>query len=112
MGQNNGAEQQVVERAENGNGYRWHCFDGQFHRLPKDWRFPCVGVFDIWKHWWIGDSVHGVPPPPPPPLRMLSAEDMKFWITFRYHKKSYMQGWVPTGTGSDFQEKHFVISSF
>ena len=61
IGNNNGAEQQVVERVENGNGYRWHCFDGQFHRLPKDWRFPRVGVFDIWKHWWIGDSVRGIP---------------------------------------------------
>ena len=73
VGNNNGAEQQVAERVENGNGYRWHCFDGQFHRVPKDWRFPRVGVFDIWKHWWIGDSVRGVPP-----LRMLSAEDIKF----------------------------------
>ena len=59
---NIGAEQQVVERVENGNGYRWHCFDGQFHRLLKDWRFPHVGVFDIWKHWWISDSVCIVPP--------------------------------------------------
>ena len=73
IGDNNGAEQQVVERVENGNGYRWHCFDGQLHLLPKDWRFPRVGVFDIWKHWWIGDSVRGVPP-----LRMISAKDMKF----------------------------------
>ena len=31
IGNNNGAEQRVVERVENGNGYRWHCFDGQFH---------------------------------------------------------------------------------
>ena len=51
--QGGGTGHQVED--ERGRVYRWHYFDGQFHRVPKDWRFPRVGVLDIWKHWWIGD---------------------------------------------------------
>ena len=62
-----------AQRIETGQGYRWHYFDGQFHRVPKDWRFPCIGVLDAWKQWWIGDSVQGIPP-----LRMLDSKDLEF----------------------------------
>ena len=69
--QGGGTGHQVED--ERGRVYRWHYFDGQFHRVPKDWRFPRVGVLDIWKHWWIGDLVRGIPP-----LRMVKPEDLKF----------------------------------
>ena len=58
---------------ETGQGYRWHYFDGRFHHVLKDWHFPCIGVLDTWKQWWIGDSVQGIPP-----LRMLDSKDLEF----------------------------------
>ena len=58
---------------ETGQGYHWDYFDGCFHRVPKDWCFPCIGVLDAWKQWWIGDSVWGIPP-----LRMLDSKDLEF----------------------------------
>ena len=62
-----------AQRIETGQGYRWHYFDGQFHRVLKDWHFPRIGVLDAWKQWWIGDSVWGIPP-----LRMLDSKDLEF----------------------------------
>ena len=35
--------------------------------MPEDWRFPRVGVSDMWNKWWIGDTVRGIPP-----LRMIT----------------------------------------
>ena len=58
---------------ETGQGYHWHYFDGCFHHVPKDWHFPCIGVLDAWKQWWIGDSVWGIPL-----LRMLDSKDLEF----------------------------------
>ena len=63
----------VPERIETGDGYRWHFYRGSFHRVPEDWRFPRVGVSDMWNKWWIGDTVRGIPP-----LRMLTPQDIKF----------------------------------
>ena len=45
-----------AQRIETGQGYCWHYFDGHFHHVPKDWRFPHIGVLDTWKQWWIGVS--------------------------------------------------------
>ena len=58
---------------ETGQGYCWHYFDGHFHHVLKDWRFPHIGVLDEWKQWWIDDSVWGIPP-----LRMLDSKDLEF----------------------------------
>ena len=41
--------------------------------MPEDWRFPQVGVSDIWNKWWIGDTVRRIPP-----LRMITPQDIKF----------------------------------
>ncbi|KAG7348762.1 hypothetical protein IV203_011359 [Nitzschia inconspicua] len=35
---------------------------GGFHRVPADWRFPRCGVQDLWRQWWIGDTVRQVSP--------------------------------------------------
>ena len=64
---------EATERVETGVGYQWHYFDGRINRVPKDWRFPRVGVLDAWRQWWIGDSVRNVPP-----LRNLKASDLEF----------------------------------
>ena len=61
------------EHVETGRGYQWHYFDGRYHPVPKDWRFPRVGVYDAWKQWWIGDSVRNIPP-----IRSIKAVDLKF----------------------------------
>jgi hypothetical protein len=61
-----------AERVETNTGYRWHMYGGRFHRVPSDWRFPRVGVLDLWKQWWIGDSVRGVPP-----LKLLQVKDLE-----------------------------------
>lgn len=61
----------LVERVETNQGYRWHMFGGRFHRVPADWRFPRIGVFDLWQQWWIGDMVRGVPP-----LKILHVKDL------------------------------------
>mmetsp|Transcript_20614 Transcript_20614/g.44607 ORF Transcript_20614/g.44607 Transcript_20614/m.44607 type:complete len:108 (-) Transcript_20614:172-495(-) len=42
-------------------------------RVSSTWRFPRGGMYSIWKQWWLGDSVKGVPP-----LCMLDARDMEF----------------------------------
>ena len=70
---NGNAEANVAERIETGQGYRWHSYRGSFHRVPEDWRFPQVGVSDMWNKWWIGDTVRGIPP-----LRMITPQDIKF----------------------------------
>ncbi|KAG7350138.1 hypothetical protein IV203_009498 [Nitzschia inconspicua] len=31
-------------------------------RVPADWRFPRCGVQDLWRQWWIGDTVRQVSP--------------------------------------------------
>ena len=64
---------EATERVETGVGYQWHYFDGRINRVPKDWRFPRVGVLKAWRQWWIGDSVRNVPP-----LRNLKASDLEF----------------------------------
>jgi hypothetical protein len=60
-------------RIETGDGYSWHFFRGTYHRVPEDWRFPRIGVRNIWRQWWVGDTVRSIPP-----LRMLTAQDLKF----------------------------------
>jgi hypothetical protein len=30
----------VSERIETGGGYQLHMYEGSFHRVPKEWRFP------------------------------------------------------------------------
>jgi hypothetical protein len=60
-----------VERIETGRGYVLHFYGGGFHRVPADWRFPRCGVSDLWRQWWIGDTVRQVPP-----LRFLDPRDV------------------------------------
>ena len=74
IGQGTGdAEADEAQCIETGQGYHWHYFDGCFHHVCKDSCFPCIGVLDTWKQWWIGDSVQGIPP-----LRMLDSKDLEF----------------------------------
>ena len=70
---NGNAQANVAECIETGKGYQWHLYRGSFHRVPEDWRFPRVGVSDMWNKWWIRDTVRGIPP-----LRMLTPQDIKF----------------------------------
>jgi hypothetical protein len=56
---------------ENGKVYSVHFYLGRYRRVPADWRVPRCGVFDVWRMWWIGDSVRKVPP-----LKMLSCKDI------------------------------------
>ena len=58
-----------------GNRYRYHCYNGRFHKIPRDWRFPRVGVMDVWRQWWIGDTVRSIPP-----LKKLFAADLKHLV--------------------------------
>lgn len=60
------------KRVENGKVYTVHYYHNSYKRVPIDWRFPRCGVADLWRHWWIGDSVRQIPP-----LRMLSNIDVK-----------------------------------
>jgi len=71
----NGGQSAVVqpECVETGENYKIHTHSGQLSRVPVDWHFPCCGVFDLWRQWWIGDQVRQVPP-----LRLLSREDVAF----------------------------------
>jgi hypothetical protein len=57
---------------ENGRTYYLHYYGGFYKRVPADWRFPRCGVQDLWRHWWIGDSVRQIPP-----LRCRTNEDVK-----------------------------------
>jgi len=61
-----------AERIETGQGYRLHVYGGVLHRVPADWRFPRCGVLDMWRQWWIGDSVRHIHP-----LRLLKIEDVQ-----------------------------------
>ena len=70
---NGNAQANVGEHIKTGQGYRWHLYRGSFHRMPEDWRFPWVGVSDMWNKWWIGDTVCGISP-----LRMITPQDIKF----------------------------------
>jgi hypothetical protein len=59
---------------ETGGGARkpeYHCYDGKIRQVPRDWRFPRCGLLDLWRQWWIGDFVRGVPP-----LQNLQARDL------------------------------------
>jgi hypothetical protein len=61
-----------VQRVENGRVYELHQYDGMYKRLPADWRWPRCGVADLWKMWWIGDSVRNIPP-----LQRIESRDVK-----------------------------------
>jgi hypothetical protein len=64
----------TINRAEVGRTYELHFFGGEIHCLPKDWLWPRCGVFNLWRQWWIGDSVQKVPP-----LRILDQKDFRFF---------------------------------
>jgi hypothetical protein len=53
--------------------YRVHVHSGGFSRLPVDWRFPRCGIRDLWRQWWMGDTVRSIPP-----LRKIKASDVFF----------------------------------
>jgi hypothetical protein len=52
----------VNDQPEMGRRYMVHFYGGGIHRLPKDWRFPRCGVFDLWRQWMIGNDVRNIPP--------------------------------------------------
>lgn len=52
-------------------GFKVHVYEGHFHRVPQDWRIPRCGVRDLWRQWWIGDTVKQVPP-----LRFFKTRDI------------------------------------
>ena len=58
-------------REDVGTFYRPHFYGGKFHRVPVDWRFPRCGLLDLWRQWWIGDTIR-----PIPPLRLLKTTDI------------------------------------
>jgi hypothetical protein len=62
----------VRERVEDGTGYKLHYYDGCFHRVPSDWRIQRLGVHDMWRQWWIGDTVLQIPP-----VKYLTIQDIK-----------------------------------
>jgi hypothetical protein len=49
-----------------------HYYRGQYHRVPKLWRFPNCEVFNVWRQWLVGDRVLNIPP-----LKVLKACDVK-----------------------------------
>ena len=69
---NGNAQANEGKRIKTGQSYQWHSYRGSFHRVSEDWRFPQVGVSDMWNKWWIGDTVHGIPH-----LRMVTPQDIK-----------------------------------
>ena len=60
------------DRTETGEGYLLHYYNGKYHRVPQNWRFPRCGLQDLWRQWWIGDNIKNVPP-----LRLLQTIDIK-----------------------------------
>jgi hypothetical protein len=70
---NNNDETGGLEPVEEQVRYRVHFHSGGFSMVPVDWRFPRCGVLDLWRQWWIGDNVRGIPP-----LRKLTCKDVKF----------------------------------
>jgi hypothetical protein len=61
----------VVNRDEENEVYPVRYYAGAFKRVPPEWRFPQVGIFDLWRQFLIGDSVRGIPP-----LRKLEVTDL------------------------------------
>jgi hypothetical protein len=62
----------AIDRVEDGTVYTLHFYSGSYKRVPIDWRFPRCSVFEMWRQWWIGDTVRNVPP-----LRYLQLADVK-----------------------------------
>jgi hypothetical protein len=63
---------ELLNAPESGRTYVSHVYNGKFNRVPKDWRVPKGGVFDLWRQWWIGDSVRQIPP-----LQILEPKELK-----------------------------------
>jgi hypothetical protein len=63
----------VKERVETCQGYKLHFFKGAFHQVPSDWRIPRCNAHDIWRQWWVGDTVRNITP-----LKMITLVDIKF----------------------------------
>jgi hypothetical protein len=64
---------EAVNQPEVQRRYNAHWFDGSGHRVPADWRFPRCGVFDVFRQWWIGDTVRHIVP-----LQQLKKTDMEY----------------------------------
>ena len=37
-----------------------HVCGGVKHWVPADWCFPRCGVLDLWRQWWIGNTVRHI----------------------------------------------------
>lgn len=62
----------VAERVNDVTGFNLHYYGNKYHRVPEEWRFPRCGTHDLWRQWWVGDSVRHIPP-----LKFLVYEDVK-----------------------------------
>jgi hypothetical protein len=62
-----------TERPERERKYQRHFYNKRFHKLPLSWRIPRCGVFNLWRMWWIGDTVLNVPP-----LKSIKPKDLKY----------------------------------
>jgi hypothetical protein len=72
VGTGDRAQEVVTERVEDCSGYQLHLYGGRFHRVPASWKFPKCGVHDVWRQWWVGDTVLQVPP-----LKLINTIDVK-----------------------------------
>lgn len=70
-GGHHSSEKERIEH-DDGRDYKMHHYGGKMHRVPIDWRFPRCGVHDLWRQWWIGDTVRQVYP-----LRFVETIDVK-----------------------------------
>jgi hypothetical protein len=67
---------EAINQVEATRQYNVHWLQGQGHRIPEDWRFPRCGVVDVFRQWWIGDTVRHIIP-----LQSLNKYDLEFLDT-------------------------------
>ena len=62
----------VLHGTEDSNESTFHFYLDSYKRVPQDWYFPRCTVLDLWRQWWIGDTIRNVPP-----LRYIKIQDVK-----------------------------------
>lgn len=74
IGNNNGNNAPLLANDQHDGevGMVMHYYGGTYKRIPEDWRFPRCSVHDLWRQWWLGDSVRNICP-----LRRLTSADVK-----------------------------------
>jgi hypothetical protein len=76
-----------TERSHANTVYNLHHHHGKWRRVPSNWRVPRCGIYDLWRQWWIGDSVHHIHP-----LRFLKLADVDFLDSIPLDESSEMHG--------------------